>query len=85
MKVELSCNIIKDILPNYIERLTSGDTKVAVTELKFLKKIRRTRILAVIVCIILTLALSYTIYESEYKYSIDKAILSGAITEFMDP
>ncbi|WP_461206742.1 zf-HC2 domain-containing protein [Clostridium sp. DL1XJH146] len=112
MKKELECSIVQDLLPSYIEKLTSNDTnqaienhlnncvdcqniynnmnteiietvKAPVIELKFLKKVKRTRLLAAALCVILSLLLSYIIYDMEYKYSSDKADLSSAITEFM--
>ena len=75
MKVKLTCGIVQDILPNYIEKLTSDETnlaieehlhsckeckqvyeqmiadinkpvKIPVKELKFLRKIRKTRVLS---------------------------------------
>jgi len=114
MKKELKCSIVQDLLPNYIEKMTSDETniaiaehlktcegckeayeqmvtdfgsheKVPVIELKFLEKVKRTRLLAAVLCVILTLVLSYSIYATEYKYNMDKADLSGAITEFMSP
>ncbi len=59
--------------------------KTPVIELKFLKKVKRTRVLAAVLCVILTLVLSYLIYTMEYKYNMDKTDLSGAVTEFMAP
>ena len=114
MKKKLTCSIVQDLLPNYIEKLTSDDTNHAVEEhldtcescreayqqmiadisnpvkapmieLKFLKKVKRTRILAAALCIALTLVLSYLLYASEYHYKIDKGDLSAAITEFTTP
>lgn len=114
MKKELTCSIVQDLLPNYIEKLTSDDTnhameqhletceyckkayeqmvadignpeKVPVIELKFLKKVKRTRLLAVVICVILTLVLSYLIYMSEYKFTIDKSDLAAAITGYTAP
>ena len=114
MKDELECNIVQDLLPNYIEKLTSNETniviekhletcenckeayeqmivdvgnteKVPAIELKFLKKVKRTRLLAAVLCIALTLVLSYLIYASEFHYSIDKDELSLAIKEFTTP
>lgn len=114
MKEEMTCSIVQDLLPNYIEKLTSNETniviekhletcenckevyeqmtvdvgnteKVPTIELKFLKKVKRTRLLAAVLCIALTLVLSYLLYDSEFQYSIDKDDLSLAITEFTDP
>lgn len=114
MKKELTCSIFQDLLPNYIEKLTSDDTNIAIDEhldtcedckkvyeqmvadvgnsekvplieLKFLKKVKRTRLLAAVLCVILTLVLSYSIYAMEYQYTMDKVDLSGAVTEFMAP
>lgn len=88
MKEELTCSIVQDLLPNYIEKLTMNETniflekhletcvsckevyehmvvdigstkKAPVIELKFLKKVKRTRLLAAVLCIALTLVLSY--------------------------
>jgi hypothetical protein len=114
MKEEMTCSIVQDLLPNYIEKLTSNETniviekhletcenckevyeqmtvdvgnivKVPTIELKFLKKVKRTRLLAAALCIALTLVLSYLLYDSEFHYSIDKDDLSLAITEFTEP
>lgn len=115
MKTDLTCSIVQDLLPNYIEKLTSADTniameehletcedcrktyeqmaadnigsleKVPVLELKFLKKVKKTRLLAAALCIVLTLVFSYLLYASEYHYTIDKGDLSMAITEFTTP
>lgn len=46
---------------------------------------KRMRILAVGLCILITLVLSYLLYSTEFKYSIDKTDLSVAITEFEEP
>lgn len=54
-------------------------------ELKFLKKIKRIRLLAAVICVVLTLVMSYLIYASEYKFTIDKSDLSAAITEYTAP
>ncbi|MBK5261572.1 MAG: zf-HC2 domain-containing protein [Peptostreptococcaceae bacterium] len=114
MKKELNCSIVQDLLPNYIEELTSDDTnhmieahmdtcedckkaheqmaaeisnpeKIPVIELKFLKKVNRTRLLAAGLCVFLTLALSYLIYSSEYKYTDDKNDLAVAVNEYITP
>ena len=114
MKEEMTCSIVQDLLPNYIEKLTSNETNIVIEkhletcenckeayeqmtvdvgnikkvpdiELKFLKKVKRTRLLAAVLCIALTLVLSYLLYDSEFHYSIDKENLSLAITEFTDP
>lgn len=111
MKTDLTCSIVQDLLPNYIEKLTSADTniameehlencencrktyeqmsadivsleKVPVIELKFLKKVKKTRLLAAALSIVLTLVFSYLLYASEYHYTNDKGDLSMAITEF---
>jgi hypothetical protein len=114
MKNQLTCSIVQDLLPNYIEKMTSDETnkvieqhldscencksayeqmavdidnpvKAPVIELNFLKKVKRIRLLAAALCVVLTLIFSYLIYASEYKYSYDKADLSAAITEFASP
>ena len=114
MKEEMACSIVQDLLPNYIEKLTSNETNIVIEkhletcenckeayeqmtvdvgntekvpdiELKFLKKVKRTRLLAAVLCIALTLVLSYLLYDSEFHYSIDKEDLSLAITEFTAP
>ena len=54
-------------------------------ELNFLKKIKRTRLLAAALCIILTLYLSYALYAMEFAYTRDAADLSVAVTEFLSP
>lgn len=113
MNNKLTCNIIQDLFPNYIEKLTSDETNHAIEyhlstcttckevyehmtldidvekapaiELKFLKKIKRTRILAAVLTIVLTLFLAYFIYNSEYKYTNAKSSLAMAITDFTSP
>jgi len=114
MKKEFECSIVQDLLPNYIERLTSEDTnqvieehlencetckkayhqmiteisgldKAPKPELKFIKKVKKTKLFAAIISIILTLILAYSLYAMEFKYSMDKADLSYAITEFLAP
>jgi len=114
MKSELKCTIVQDLLPNYIEKLTSEETNTAIEahleacedckevyeemvadmgntekvpsiELKFLRKIKRTRLMAAALCIIVTLGLSYALYASEFKYTNDKGVLSAAITKYTSP
>jgi len=114
MKSELKCSIVRDLLPNYIEKLTSEDTNEAVeehlkacgdcneayeqmvadmgnmekapaVELKFLRKIKRTRLMATALCIMVTVGLCYALYASEFKYVNDKGNLSAAITEYTSP
>ena len=114
MKSDIACNVVRDLLPNYIEKLTSEDTnraievhfatcevcsneyeqmtkdivssaKVPMIELRFLKKVRRTKKIAAAICVVLTLVLSYLLYASEYHYTLDKGDLSSAITEFIYP
>lgn len=46
---------------------------------------KRMRILAAGLCVIITLVLSYMLYTMEFKYTIDKNDLSEAITEFEKP
>src|SRR6056297_3056814 len=114
MKSELKCTIVQDLLPNYIDELTSEDTneaieshlktcgdckeayeqmaadmgnmeKVPAVELKFLKKIKSTRLMAAALCIMVTVGLCYALYASEFKYINDKGNLSSAITEYTSP
>lgn len=114
IKRELKCSIVQDLLPNYIEKLTSEDTnqvidghlnvceeckksynqmvteireidKAPKAKLKFLKKVKKTKLLAAAISIVLTLILSYLLYAMEFKYSVDKADLSNAITEYLAP
>jgi hypothetical protein len=59
--------------------------EIPTIELKFSRKVKRIRLLSAVLCIILTLVLSYAIYTTEYKYNTDKASLSSAITEFKLP
>lgn len=59
--------------------------KVPVIELKFLKKVKRTRLLAAVLCVVLTLVLSCLIYTSEYNFANDKSSLAAGITEFIAP
>jgi hypothetical protein len=111
MKQELDCMIVQDLLPNYIEKLTSDVTNHAVEEhissceqcnellnimnaeittkktvpkreLKFLKKIKLTRLISAVSCILLALICAYMLYTSEYKFTSDKKVLSAAITEY---
>lgn len=60
------------------------DTKKNVPQgkLKFLKKIKHTRLIVAVSCIVLALIFSYMIYASEYKFTNDKKVLSTAITEY---
>jgi hypothetical protein len=109
----LTCSIVQDLLPNYIEKLTSDETnhviehhlstcmtckeayehmtsdidvkKAPTIELKFLKKVKKTRILAAVLTIALALFSAYFIYTSEYKYTNDKSSLAVAITDFTSP
>ncbi len=112
MKSNMPCSIVKDLLPNYIEKMTSDETNGIIKqhldtcasckkeydqmaaemekpvdlpkiELKFLKKIKRTRILAAVLCIALTVVLACLLYTSEYHYTLDKNDLSSAITDFI--
>jgi len=60
-----------------------GNTKKApVTELKFLKKVKKTRLMVAALCVFMTMVLSYLIYDSEYKYKNDKSDLANAVTEY---
>lgn len=112
MNDKISCSIVQDLLPNYIEKLTSNETnhiieqhlaicedckkaneqmnseiqstvKVPVIELKFLRKVKRTRLLAAVLTIILALNFSYMVYTTEFKYANDKNALAVGITEFL--
>ena len=114
MMKEIGCSIVQDLLPSYIEKLTSEETnqvirahldtciecrkaheemnsevrmidKAPKAELKFLKKIRKTRLIAAVISIVLTLILSYAVYAMEFKYSLDKAELSSAVNGFLNP
>lgn len=114
MTKEIGCSIVQDLLPNYIEKLTSEETnqvlrvhlntciecekaheemmseirimdKAPKAELNFLKKVRKTRLLAAVISIVLTLILSYAVYAMEFEYSLDKADLSNAVTEYIAP
>lgn len=58
--------------------------KVPAIELKFLKKVKRTRLMAAVLCVALTLVLSSLIYTSEYNFTNDKSSLAVGITEFTD-
>ena len=97
MKNVLDCKIIQDLLPSYIEKLTSDETNQAIEEhigsckqcseilgiisneisipqtapkkeMKFFKKVKRTRLIATVLSIVISIILSYMIYNSEYKY-----------------
>lgn len=59
--------------------------KTVKIELGFLKKVKRTRLLAAVLCVILTLYLSYSLYAMEYAYKRDKVELSVAVTDFLEP
>ncbi len=112
MREGLNCQIVQDLLPNYIENLTSDITNQAIEEhisgcqecnelinilsaeittkkfapkreLKFLKKIKLTKLIAAISCILLALILSYLLYASEYKFINDKQVLSDGITQYI--
>lgn len=114
MTKEIGCSIVQDLLPNYIEKLTSEETnqvirahldtciecrkvyeemiseagiidKAPKAELKFLKKVRKTRLLAAVISIVLTLILSYAVYAMEFEYSLDKAELSTAVNGYLNP
>lgn len=114
MMKEIGCAIVQDLLPSYIEELTSEETNQVIrvhldtciecrkaheemisevgnmdkaprAELKFLKKVRKTRLLAAVISIVLALILSYAVYAMEFKYSLDKADLSNAVTEYIAP
>lgn len=114
MKNDLSCNIVQDLLPNYVEALTSDESRAEIEhhldhcdecrkmvhqmsadlvtanpipyrELKFLRKIKRTRLFAAALCLVLSLGLSYLTYASEFKYINDKSNLSAAITAYAAP
>ena len=114
MKKEINCSIVQDLLPNYIENLTSEETNQTVEEhlkscieckytyeqmvvdiektdeipkreFRFLKKVKRTRQLAAVLCAVLTLLLSYLLYASEFHYTNEKSDFSAAITEFTIP
>jgi hypothetical protein len=114
MKKEIDCSVVQDLLPNYIEKLTSEATNLIIedhlktcgscretynqmvtevvevdkapkAELRFLKKVKKTRLLAAVLTVILTLAGSYLLYAREFQYSMDKADLSNAITEYLAP
>ena len=52
--------------------------KVPVMELNFLKKVKKTRLLATAFSIVLTLVFSYLLYASEYHYTNYKGDLSMA-------
>jgi len=56
-----------------------------VMELIFLKKVKRTRLLAAVLCVVLTLILSWLIYTLEYNITNDKSHLAAGITEFIAP
>jgi hypothetical protein len=51
--------------------------------LKFLKKIKRTRIAAAVACLLFAVIGSYLIYTGEYEFTGDKGVLSTAITEYV--
>ncbi|MFM1653270.1 zf-HC2 domain-containing protein [Brevibacillus sp. B_LB10_24] len=51
-------------------------------ELKFLKKIKKTRIIAGVFCLFFALLCSFWLYSKEYTFTSDKGVLSTAITEY---
>ena len=98
MKQDLNYMIVQDLLPNYIEKLTSDVTNQAVEEhirtceqcsellnimsveitskktvpkreLKFLKKIKLTRLIPEVSCILLALIFSYRLVSANYRLS----------------
>ena len=105
---------MQDLLPSYIEQLTSEETDLAVkehletceecrsihdamvkevtevekapkAELKFFRKIRKTKLIAAGISILLTVILTYVVYSMEFRYTLDKADLALAVTEFTAP
>lgn len=47
--------------------------------------IKKTRLLAALLCIVLTLVFSYLIYNSEYSFTNEKSSLAAGITEYIAP
>ena len=109
MKKDITCSIVQDLLPSYIEHLTSDETNLVVkehlgtceecrsiqeamvkevtevekapkAELKFFRKIRKTKLIAAGISILLTLILTYVVYAMEFSYALDKTELSLAVT-----
>jgi len=114
MKKDITCSIVQDLLPSYIEHLTSEETNLVVkehletceecrsnheamvkevtevekapkAELKFFRKIRKTKLIAAGISILLTLILTYVVYAMEFSYALDKTELSLAVSEFTAP
>lgn len=114
MKKAPHCHLIMDLLPNYIEHMTSEETNEFIEshldqceacqeaylqmsstfketvpyptiEFKFLKKIKRTKVIAAGLSVLLAFVFSYMVYSSNYSISLDKAQLSSAITKFIEP
>lgn len=85
--IEQHLNICEDCKTAYEQMVSDVGNldKVPTIQLKFLKKVKRTRLLAAVLCIVLSLILSYMLYASEYKYTDDKGNLSTAITEYTAP
>ncbi len=79
-----TCDDCKEAYEQMIADVGNSE-KVPAIDLKFLQKVKRTRLLAAVLCIALTLVLSYLLYDSEFHYSNDKDDLSLAITEFTEP
>ncbi len=50
-----------------------------------LKNVKRSNKIAALICIIITLVLSYLLYASEYHYSDDKEMLTTAVNDFLWP
>jgi len=53
--------------------------------MEVLKKVKRTRLLAEVLCVVLTLVLSWLIYTSEYNFINAKSHLAFGITGFIAP
>lgn len=77
--------ILKRIIKKSIARQRGYRMKQnldCVMELKFSKKIKFSKLIAGVSCILLALLSSYMLYASEYKFTSDKKVLSDAITKY---
>lgn len=114
MKKETDCHLILDLLPNYMEKLTSDETNFFIEshlehcdqchesytamskeitetipypaiEFKFLRKIKRTKLLGAGLSVLLAFVFSFMVYSAHFSTNLDKLELSLAITTFLKP
>lgn len=114
MKKDPDCYLILDLLPNYMEKLTSDETNLFIEshlehcdqcqktyitmskeikdtipypaiEFKFLKKIKRTKLLGAGLSVLLAFIFSFMVYSAHFSMNLDQSELSIAITKFLEP